>query len=157
MPLTLSLAGISITFDKFLSTDYPRITVQPLAAVEFSVLGTPAVSGSYHEPKFIWSVNAICSLEQRYALEALAYEFNTRRRTLQDSDILIYDTTARVVEAIPRTRAIAPSTTEVAISSGHICYYPVFKAALTETIKFSELGHVDSVQFTLVETVKVPS
>lgn len=156
MPLTLSIAGLSVEFDKFLESDYPRVTVQPLSVVEFSILGTPAIQGSYFEPKFLWNFTAVCDQQQRDLLEAIAYEFHTRRRTLADGDILIYDTTATLIER-SRSRAIVPGTAEVKLNGEtHTVYYGQFKAGLTDGPKFSKLGRYDSVSVSLTETIKVP-
>jgi len=152
---TLSLAGISVTLNSFVSNDYPRISLQPLSAVEFSALGTPAVSGSYFEPKYIWSITAMVDKEKRNLIDAIAYEFQARRRALEECDILVIDKTAPVTERNPRSRAIAPGTIQTLLGDSHVVYFAQFKAALTEPIKFSKLGILDSVSFSLVETVRV--
>ena len=155
MPLTLSLAGITVTISKFINTEFPRVTVQPLGAVEYSVLGSVALQGSYFEPKYMWQFQALCDKEQRLLLEALAFEFQTRRRALEECDILIYDTTAPLVEQ-SRTRAIVPNTTEMAINGGtHLAYYACFKSAIVDGLKPSQNGRLDMLQLTLSETVKV--
>lgn len=155
MPLTLTLAGISVTLDKFINTEYPRITVQSLGAVEFSALGTPGTFGALHEPKYMWQFQAVCDKEQRYLIEALAYEFQTRRRALVECDILLWDTTAPIIER-SRTRAIVPNTTETVINGGtHFAYHACFRCAITDGPKPTQNGRVDVLQMVLTETLKV--
>lgn len=155
MPLTLSLAGITVTINNFINSEYPRVTVQPLSAVEFSAAGTPAIQGVYFEPKFMWQFSAYCSFTQRQLIEAIAHEFQTRRRNLQDCDVLLLDTTAYITEASPRSRAIVPGGVEMSINSGsHLSYHATFKAAITDGPKFSSNGRVDVLSMSLTETVR---
>lgn len=155
MPLTLSLAGLSVTFSKFINTNYPRVTVQPLSVMEFSAFGTPAISGSYFEPKYLWQLEALCDRTQRQMIEAIAYEFHTRRRALQDSDILLLDTTAYVTERLPRSRGIVPGGVETAINGTHLSYHGQFKTAISDGPKFSSNGRLDVLSISLTETVRV--
>lgn len=154
--LTLSFADISVTFDKFLNSEYPRTLIQQ-ATLEFSTLGTAALGGSYYREKYLWNIGAFCDQEQRNALEAIFHEFSVARRALTDSDILVYDKTAVIVERSPRTRDIVPSTLERMIGLNHVAYYPVCKAVITETPKFNYLGFNDSVTMVLTETIAVPN
>lgn len=155
MPLTIKLAGLEVTFSDFIDNNYPRITVQPLSAVEFSALGTPATQGTYFEPKFMWQFSAYLDRHQRHLIEAIAYEFHTRRRNLQDCDILLYDTTAYITERSPRTRGIVPGTSEVLINGGtHLSYHATFFCAITDNLKFSSNGIVDVLSMSLTETIR---
>lgn len=153
--LTLSLAGISVTFSPkslLSSNEYPRVAIQN-SAVEFSANGTPAVNGSAFAQKHLFTITAICTREQRQLLEAIAAEFQEKRRALLDSDILLYDGTAPIVEKPPLRQSI-PGTTMVAIAGGYFSYYAVFKVALTESPKFSKLGAYDAATLTLIETIR---
>lgn len=155
MPLTLSLADLEVTFSDFVDNNYPRITVQQLSAVEFSALGTPAIQGTYFEPKFMWQFQAYCDRQQRQLIEAIAFEFHTRRRNLQDCDILVLDTTAFVTERSPRSRGIVPGTSEILINSGtYLSYHAQFLGAITDGPKFSSNGRVDVLSMSLTETIR---
>lgn len=154
MPLTLTLAGLSVTLKDFLNNEYPRVTVQPLSAVEFSALGTPAIQGTYFEPKHLWNINAFVTKEQRDLLEAISFEFHARRRALAPCDILILDTTATVKERSPRSRAIVPNTEQVVLAANAIAYYSQFLAGITDGPKFTQSGRLDAVTMTLIETIK---
>lgn len=156
MPLTLSLAGITVTIDSFIGGEYPRVTVQPLSAVEFSALGTPAIQGTYFESKYLWQFTAFCDRNSRQLVEAIAHEFQTRRRALQECDILLLDTTAYITERAPRSRAIVPGGVEVSINGGsHLSYHAQFHACITDGPKFSSNGRVDVLSMALTETVRV--
>ena len=152
--LTLDLDSISVTFSSFANNEYPRTTVQPLSSVEFSVLGTPSIQGSYFEPKYMWNISAYIDREQREMLDAIAHEFHTRRRNLDDANILIYDRTATVAEK-NRTRSLVPNTVETAIGGGFVVYYAVFKAAIVDGPKYSQQGRKIVATLGLTETIKV--
>lgn len=156
MPLKLSIGSLSVTFDKFTNTDYPRIRVTP-ATVEYSAYGTPALGGPYHDQKHLWSFNCHCSSTQRNLIEAVAAEFDYRRRNLLDADILLEDTTSLLVEKSPITRAIVEGTATDSIAEGYLCYFAKFKTAITDGPKFVEQGRLDILSLTLAETIKVPA
>ncbi len=153
MSLELSIAGVSVTFNKFTNTDYPRIRVTP-ATLEYSAHGTPALAGTYYEPKHLWSFTALCDRTQKNLLQAIYAEFDYRRRNLFDADILLLDRTELLVERAPQSRAIVPDSIIDTIASGYICYHAQFKSAITDGPKFTEQGKLNVVSLTLAETVK---
>lgn len=153
--LTLSISGISVAFSPkslLSSNEYPRVAIQN-SAVEFSANGTPALNGPAFPLKYLFTITAICTREQRGLLEAITSEFHERRRALLDSDILLYDGTAPIVEKPPLRQAI-PGTNMVAIAGGYFSYYAVFKVSITESPKFSKLGAYDAATLTLTETIR---
>lgn len=154
MPLKLSIGSLSVTFDKFTNTDYPRIKVTP-ATVEYSAFGNPALGGPYHDQKHLWNFTCHCSSTQRNLIEAIAAEFDYRRRNLLDADILLEDTTSLLVERAPISRAIVENTATDSIAEGYLCYYAKFKTAITDGPKFTEQGRLDILSLTLAETIKV--
>lgn len=154
MPLKLSIGSLSVTFDKFTNTDYPRIRVNP-ATLEYSAHGNPALGGAYFEQKHLWNFTCHCDRTQRNLIEAIEAEFNYRRRNLLDSDILLEDTTSLLVERAPISRGIVENTVTDSIAEGYICYYAKFKTAITDGPKFVEQGRLDILSLTLAETIKV--
>lgn len=154
MPLKLSIGTLSVTFDKFTNTEYPRIKVNP-ATVEYSAFGTVALGGSYYESKYLWNFQAFCDFTQRNLIEAIAEEFDYRRRNLLDAGILLEDTTAKFIERAPQTRANVGSID--LIDGGYLAYDAVFKVALTDMPKFTQQGRLDILSLTLAETIKVPA
>lgn len=155
--ITLSLLPFSVTFDRFLDTDYPR-TVISKSLAEFSINGTPSIGGPLYPAKHIWTIHAPCNNYQRDLIEAIADESDSLRRSLVDCSISIYDMSATIKERSPRTRALVPGTSELPVGDGsYVAYYPVCKGVITEPIKFGILGAVDSVAITLTESVLVPA
>lgn len=152
--IKLTIADISVILSKFLSNDYPRITVEPLTTVEYSAFGNPGLSGTYYQAKYLWSINAAIYPEQKELLEIIWDESERRRRNLEDADILIYDYSSTIKEKT-RTRQLIPGTSEVIINGNYISYYAQFKGVIVSQIKFTKLGIFDSVNFSLAETVKV--
>lgn len=154
MPLKLSIASLSVTFDKFTNTEYPRIKVNP-ATVEYSSFGTPALGGTYYESKHLWSFTAFCDRIQRNQIEAIAFESDYRRRNLLDADILLEDTTAKFIERAPQTRTHVGAID--LIDGGYLAYDAVFKVAFSDVPKFTQQGRLDILSLTLAETIKVPA
>lgn len=158
MSITLSLGGLSLTLNKFTGTDNIRSSFQPPSTLEFSALGTPAIGGIAVEAKQIWSFGAAINQTERDTLEAILWEFQYRRRSLLDYDVLISDRTSRIVERLPRSRAIVPLTAERLIGLTHTAYFSQFKAVFTEIPKFTLPRDACSknslVTLTLIETVK---
>ncbi len=150
MPLKLSIGSLNVTFDRFTNTEYPRIKVNP-ATVEYSAAGTVALGGLYHEQKYLWSFTAFCDRTQRNLIEAIAEEFDYRRRNLFDADILLEDTTALIVERAPQTRVNVGAVDTIA--SGYLAYHAAFKCAITD-LKFTQEGRLDILSLTLAETIK---
>lgn len=154
MPLKLSIASLSVTFDKFTNTEYPRIKVNPVT-VEYSAHGTVALGGPLYESKYLWSFQAFCDFSQRNLIEAIANEFDYRRRNLMDADIMLEDTTAKFIERAPQTRTHVGAID--LIDGGYLAYDAVFKVAITDVPKFTQQGRLDILSLTLAETIKVPA
>lgn len=128
--------------------------VTPLSQVEYSASGTPSISGVLYQPKHLWNFQCLCDFTQRNLIEAVAEEFDYRRRNLLDSDILLEDTTALFIERAPQTRlAVGAIDT---IGASYLAYHAVFKVAITDVSKFTSTGRLDIISLTLAETIKVP-
>lgn len=159
MALALSINGLSLTLKKFTGTDNIRSSFQPPSTIEFSAYGTPAIGGIVIEPKQIWNFGSVVNSSERDVLEAILWEFQLLRRNLSNYDVLISDRTSRIVERLPRTRAIVPGTTERIIGSTHTAYFAQFKAVFTEIPKFTiprdPCSKNSLVSLTLIETVRV--
>lgn len=149
--IELSLAGLNVKLSKFLNNDYPRVIVQP-TSVEYSAYGVPVITGIHHQNKYLWSVNAICDRNQRDLLETIWWESEERQRKITDGNILIYDSTATIKEKTPRTRAIVPNTTTIAIGTNYVSYFAQFKGLIISELKFTKAGVVDTVSFSIAET-----
>lgn len=161
MPLKLSFAGIEVTLSKFIADDQPRTIIQS-PALEYSAHGTPALQGTAYPAKYLWTINVAITNSDRDLLEALVYEFEEARRNLTSSDILIYDTTSRIRERSPRSRAIVAGTTERLINGGtHSAYFAQFNAVIIQMPKYTLpktcLGYNHIVTMSLSETMRVPA
>lgn len=155
MSLKLTLGTLSVTFDKFTNTDYPRIKVNP-ATVEYSAAGTVALGGAHFESKHLWNFQAFCDRTQRNLIEAIACESDYRRRSqLLDADILLEDTTAVFIERAPQTRANVGIVDT--IDGGFLVFDAIFKVIMTDVPKFTVSGRLDILSLTLAETIKVPA
>lgn len=89
-------------------------------------------------------------------LEALAFEFHTRRRALSDADILLLDLTAPLVERSPKSRASVPESVETAFNNGsYIQFFGQFKVGIVDGPKYASEGRYITVTMTLSETTKV--
>lgn len=152
--ITLSIASISVTLDTFLNNDYPRINVSQ-SSLEYSIYGTPAVSGTAFEPKHLWVISALCSSTSWDALDAIYLESERRRRNLLDCDVLIQDQVTDFKEILPRTRSLVPNTLEELLFGSYSKYYAQFKGVFTERPKRTENGRLSSVSCQLQETIKV--
>lgn len=161
MAIALSINGLSLTLNKFTGTDNIRSSFQPPSTIEFSAYGTPAIGGVVIEPKQIWSLGSVVNQTERDTLEAILAEFQLLRRNLGNYDVLIGDRTSRIVERLPRSRAIVPGTTERIIGNTHTAYFAQFKAVFTEIPKFTmprdRCTKNSLVTLTLIETVRVPA
>lgn len=158
MPITLSLGSLSLTLNKFTGTDNIRSSFQVPCTLEFSALGTPAIGGIAVEAKHIWSFGAAVNQSERDTLEAIIWEFQYRRRNLLNYDVLISDSTSRIVERLPRSRTLVPLTTERLIGVTHTAYFGHFLGVFTEIPKFTlprdACNKNSLVNLTLIETVK---
>lgn len=157
--IALSLNGLNLTLNKFTGTDNIRSSFQPPSTLEFSASGTPAIGGIAVEAKQIWSFGSVVNQSERDTLEAILWEFQLLRRNLGVYDVLVSDRTSRIVERLPRSRAIVPGTTERLIGLTHTAYFAQFKAVFTEIPKFTmprdPCSKNSSVSLTLIETVRV--
>lgn len=151
--LELSLNSQSVVINKFVNADIPRLPIQ-VAGLTYSSAGTPVGTGVVHEYKHLWDVTCLLEIADVYDLKALYGMFDYRRREKLDANVLIIDTTDRYEEYGSRTRAIAPSTTDVVNGYMHL-YYAQFKGWFTAAPKYSGKGRYRTCTFQLTETDKV--
>lgn len=158
--IDLSISGISVSLRLFDSQDYPRISVDGQAgAVSYTATGVAVGNGRIHEPKFLWSITAYCDDTQQEALDLIWVEHDRLRRTFQTCDILIYDKTRLYREPAPRSRAIAPGTSEIPYprsgTATHVSYFACFCAWMSDRPRYSIRGSHVLATIGLSETVRV--
>lgn len=154
--LTLSLGGFSVTFDKFLADQIPRIDPNENTS-SYSAYGTPGLTGISYEPPRLWTVNAVCAKEQADDLTVIWMESDWRRRHHQDWRITVDDRTYPEMERSTRTRAIVPSTTEETITKSGLTYIKFFSRYygwITKRSEYRKLGEDWGVIFTVQEQGK---
>jgi hypothetical protein len=126
--LTLSISGISVILKRFVS--YDRILADT-GQTEYSITGAPLDSGPVYEPKHIWTISAMVTLPQWYAIGAIFGECDRLRRNQGNYRITVDDSIQDFVEQGTRTRAIASGGTEIAFTGG-VAYPARFYARMLE-------------------------
>jgi hypothetical protein len=110
--LKLEIAGFTCTIDRFVNGEYPRIGSDGNAAVTYTASGVPVGSGNRNEAPYLFDVSGLLWTEEKEQLQLIWAEHDRLRRANQPCNILVTDTTQLHEERLPRTRAIAPSTTQ---------------------------------------------
>ncbi|MBE9178592.1 hypothetical protein IQ268_08475 [Oculatella sp. LEGE 06141] len=157
MSLILQIANLSVSLDVFASKEYPRIRAD-IGKVSYTAAGTPVGSGTFYEPKHLWDINVLLEDRELHLLKLIYAEHDFRRRSLQDANVTIIDTTQYYEERLPRTRAIAPGTEQLDLpepNPTHCLYYAQFKAWFSQEPRFDHQRAYWGARFTLVETDKV--
>lgn len=126
--LTLSISSISVTLKRFLS--YDRVLADT-GQTEYSIVGTPLDSGPVYEPKHIWTISAMVTLPQWYAIGAIFGECDRLRRVQGNYSITVDDTIQDFIEQGTMTRALAPGGAQTAFTGG-VSYQARFYARMLE-------------------------
>ena len=126
--LTLSISGISVTCKRFVS--YDRILADT-GATEYSIVGTPLDSGSVYEPKHIWTIGAMVTLEQWYGIGAIFGECDRLRRQQGNYRITVDDSIQDFIEQGYKSRALVPGG-EQKYFTGGVAYPARFYARMFE-------------------------
>jgi hypothetical protein len=126
--LTLSINSISVTLKRFVS--YDRILADT-GQTEYSIVGTPLDSGPVYEPKHIWTISAMVTIEQWRALGAIFGECDRLRRTQGNYRIIVDDSIQDFIEQQYRSRAIVAGGTQTSFTGG-VSYPARFYARMFE-------------------------
>lgn len=113
--LTLTIDGLTATLNRFIS--YERVLADT-GQTEYSIVGTPLDTGSVYEPKHVWTVSAMVTYEQWFALAAIFRKSDNLRRQQGNYRILLEDSVENFVEVGERTRAIARFGNKVNFAGG---------------------------------------
>jgi hypothetical protein len=155
--ITLTLGSLSITVLAFMEAKPPRVRVAK-AENQRSAQGTLIAFGSAYELPFMWELQALVTIEDWKKLELIAWEHDSLRRSFQNSDILAVDTFQPIREKLPRSRALAPGTTETTITTGYVEYFAQYYVWLSrhpefiENVRYESYGECVVVQLSLQET-----
>ena len=126
--LTLSISGISVTLKRFVS--YDRILAD-IGTTEYSIVGTPLDSGPVYEPKHIWTISAMATLEQWYAIGAIFGECDRLRQNQGNYRITVDDSIQDFIEQGYKSRALVPGG-EQKYFTGGVAYPARFYARMFE-------------------------
>lgn len=126
--LTLSISGISVTLKRFMS--YDRILADT-GQTEYSITGAPLDSGPVYEPKHIWTISAMVTLQEWHGINAIFGECDRLRRTQGNYRITVDDSIQDFIEQGTRTRAITSGGTEIVFTGG-VAYPARFYARMLE-------------------------
>ncbi|MEH1976073.1 MAG: hypothetical protein V7L02_23240 [Nostoc sp.] len=126
--LTLSISSTSVTLKRFVS--YDRILADT-GQTEYSIVGTPLDSGPVYEPKHIWTISAMVTYEQWFAIGAIFGECDRLRRQQDNYRITVDDSIQDFVEQQYRSRALVPEG-EQKYFTGGVAYPARFYARMFE-------------------------
>lgn len=126
--LSLSISGISVILKRFVS--YDRVLADT-GQTEYSIVGTPLDSGPVYEPKHIWTISAMVTIEQWRALGAIFGECDRLRRTQGNYSITVHDSIQDFIEQGYRTRGLASGGAETYFTGG-VSYPARFYARMFE-------------------------
>ncbi|MBN3875237.1 hypothetical protein [Nostoc sp. JL23] len=126
--LTLSISSISVILKRFVS--YDRIPATT-GETDYSIVGASLDSGPVYEPKHIWTISAMVTTQQWYAIGAIFGECDRLRRTQGNYRITVDDSIQDFVEQGARTRAIASGGAQTNFTGG-VAYPARFYARIFE-------------------------
>lgn len=146
--LKLDYIGLSVTIDHFGARNYPRERIE-LPKLGRSTYGAITLDGLSFEAPHVWEVQAELNANQLADLEAMHGVWAQQKTALT-----ITDTMRLFSEVAPRTRAIAPNTTQRTAGTA-VQYYAQFNAQFQTDLAIAKIGSRDdlfTVAFTLQET-----
>lgn len=154
MPKTLKLSidNTSIAIANFSSDGYERLLAEN-GDTEYSIYGTPADTGNFHEPKHIWNVGCFMTSQEMARLQQIFVTSDELRRQLGNYRITLED---NIQEFIEKTRTRAIATGGQMLDYGGVVSYPAkfYVRMLNPKIKIIGGYKRYSVQFTLKELDK---
>lgn len=152
--LTLTLDALTLTLGRFADNGYQRLLAQ-FGEAERSAYGASILDGPAYEEIHLWTINAVCTLEEKFLAEAIQFRCEKKRSNLQDPAILVVDKIQHFVEDNPRTRAIAAGATEITVPGGSVAYFGQFSCYMNN-LKIDRYGARDYLcSFSLIELAKV--
>lgn len=153
--LTLTIDSLTVALGRFAgSAGYQRLLAQ-FGEAERSAYGASILDGPGYEEMHLWTINAVCTLEEKYLVEAIQFRCEKKRRSFLDPAVLVVDRIQHLVEDSPRTRAIASGAAEIAVPGGAVAYFGQFSCYLNN-LKIDRYGAIDYLcSFTLTELAKV--
>lgn len=150
--LWLNTLSLTIDSDRILTFDSPHNLG---VGISYSVAGVPMAKGVRHENKLLWQgVSVLLTQEQFNTLQLLRSRADSLRRSQSPFGLGFYNTLFPFTEDAPRTRAIAPQTSESNNSNGSVTYFPLYSVWI-ENLSSSIVGEWRQTSFDLIELEKV--
>lgn len=137
--ISLTLGTRTVQFRGIIGGFKPPRVRSDMPEIERTAAGTAIVKGSVAELPHIWEFQSVVSKSDWLILEAMAFDFEQRRRNFQDFKILLTDTFFEHIEKSPRTRATAPAplnqVTEIGDSVSYYARYWALFARMPEAVQ----------------------
>ncbi|MHC5897291.1 hypothetical protein [Nostoc sp.] len=154
--ITLILDNLSVTFTKFLDPKFPRARALDGGKLEYSANGSSIGTGPVFEQPHLWTFSVYCTEQDMRILGAMYHESDARRRVLPqiNTEITLIDRVREYQERSPRTRVIAPGTSEVMVGASHISYFAQFHVWFVAEPEFDKAGDKRIAHLSFQETAK---
>jgi hypothetical protein len=144
--VVLRINGNQLDLTRLLNTGFCRS--QPgTPQLRHNSYGTPVTDGLSFEPRFLFEIEALVTRQEAALLDLI---FRISQHTKQP--VRIYDYTRPHLEPLPRTRAIAPSSTEENPIAGWVSYFPRYQAWFQSDPVRTVEGSFERVKCALLET-----
>lgn len=153
--LKLTIGDLTVTHNQFFNEVAPRIDAEGQEdEVIYTPPGSTVIQGTDYDNWSIWNVDAYCTKDDFDTLCLIRVEQRYRRQHgLNEPFITVVDTTQKMQERAPRTRALAPGAIE-GNRSPYIVYYAQYKAVMLSRPEFRLVGDECAVRYRLQEIEK---
>ncbi|MEH2070004.1 MAG: hypothetical protein V7K47_17895 [Nostoc sp.] len=140
--ITLILDSLCISFSNFLDPKFPRARAIDGGKLEYSANGNGIGDGPVFEQPHLWTFSVYCTEQDMRILGAMYHESDARRRQLPqtNTEITLIDKVREYQERSPRTRVIAPGTSEVMVGASHVSYFAQFHVWFVGEPEFDKAG-----------------
>lgn len=154
--IRLILDNLSVSFTKFLDPKFPRARAIDGGKLEYSAAGCSIGDGPVFEQPHLWTFSVYCSEDDIRILGAMYHESDTRRRQLPqlNTELTLIDKVREYQERSPRTRVIAPGTSEVMVGASHVSYFAQFHVWFVAEPEFDKAGDKRIAHLSFQETEK---
>ena len=157
--ITLILDSLSVSFTRFVDPKFPRARAVDGGKLEYSANGNAIGDGPVYEAPHLWSFSVYCTEQDMRILGAMYHESDARRRVLPqiNTELTLVDMVREYQERSPRTRAIAPGTSEVMVGASHVSYFAQFHVWFVAEPEFDKAGDKRIAHLSFQETEKFPA
>jgi hypothetical protein len=152
--IAISLGTRTVTFRGIIGGFKPPRVRSAMPEIERSASGNTIVRGAVTELPHLWEFQSVLSKPDWLILEAIAFDYDERRRNFQDFKMLLTDTFFEHIERAPRTRATAPAPlNQVTTIGDSISYYAQFYALFAKMPEAVQTGRLSNSEECVVVSV----